>query len=84
VARGVTEGNIMAAIMDVHIVTKVINDIPIVPGIIPIECDWSTVAIQAITASTNKMEVNSVIPIILSFLIPRNHCLDQVGFSPTG
>jgi hypothetical protein len=69
VARGATEGSIIAAIIEVHIVTKVINDMPIVPGISPIDRDRRTVTIHAAAATTSKMAVNRDILIGRAFLI---------------
>src|SRR6266478_1321450 len=51
IATGAMDGNIIAAIIAVHIATNATNDMPIVPAPLPIARTWSSVTIQASTVN---------------------------------
>src|SRR6516164_1274085 len=51
IATGAMDGNIIAAIIAVHMATNATNDIPIVPAPLPIARIWSSVTIQASTVT---------------------------------
>src|ERR1700739_2718985 len=51
IATGAIDGNIIAAIIAVHMATNATNDIPIVPAPLPMARTWSRVTIQASTVN---------------------------------
>src|SRR5215831_8630288 len=51
IATGAMDGNIIAAIIAVHMATNATNDMPIVPAPLPIARTWSSVTIQASTVN---------------------------------
>ena len=51
IATGAMDGNIIAAIIAIHMATNATNDIPIVPAPLPIARTWSSVTIQASTVN---------------------------------
>jgi hypothetical protein len=51
IATGAMDGNIIAAIIAVHIATNATNDMPIVPAPLPIARTCSSVTIQASTVN---------------------------------